>query len=480
VQAASPNDNTKEKKKEVRERKKQARLAAKQALSQPSQPKPPTVNKPKIEEEKGPIAVAMDQVAQPAPPSNKLKLDDELCEKIADLFSNAMEPITSSLALEIVPSPPEPKQPDAILAKYIGEKGPSAKSARRAELEATIKTLKATAATLQGGGESVAAILAGVQSQLEVDEAALAKLPKDAPSQDLERMAVTGARSAYETHAQARRDREARGAAKATERQDQRLSHIANLKQQLALLEAGLLTTVAENSAKHEKNAAAAAAVDEQVLALFDQKLAGIADVAMQPAPPGPSTSNAAPAAVALALEAAARVEVPAATLQELETLKQANARLMALVETSCIKIMECFEKRFEDIMPNHIAKPAITDPDQLVACGGLFNTLQNWAAMGARDPFEWNALAGATGTGVDVIQLCRQLLGDTWGRWYATEPPGLDSVVPCQVGLLIHYGLGLLQQEYVKEEAREKVAQMSREGHEAVRASSKRLRVAK
>jgi len=343
-------------------------------------------------------------------------------------------------------------------------------------LEATIKTLKATATTLQGGGESVAAILADVQSKLEVDEAALAKLSKDAPSQDHERMAVTGARSAYETHAQARRDREARGAAKAAERQGQRLKHIANLKQQLALLEAGLLTITAENSAKHEKSAAAAAAVDEQVLALFDQKLAGIADVSMQPAPPSSSPSNAAPATVALALEAAAKVEVPAATLQELETLKQANARLMALVETSCIKIMECFEKRFDDIMPDHILKPAITDPDQLVACGGLFSTLQNWVTMGARDPFEWNALAGATGTGVEVIPLCRQLLGGIWDRWYATDPPCLDSVVPCQVGLLIHYGLGLLQQEYVKEEAREKAAKMGREGLEAVRASSKKL----
>ena len=378
VPGTPPSDNTKEKKKEVRERKKQARLAAKKALSQPSQPKPPAVNKPKDEEEKGPVATAMAQAAQPAPILNKLKLDDELCANIADLFHGAVEPITSSLALEVVPSPPEPQHPDLILSIFIGEEGPSAKSAKRAELEATIKTLKATATTLQGGGESVAAILAEVQSKLEVDEAALAKLSKDAPSQDHERMAVSGARSAYETHAQARRDREARGAAKAAERQAQRLSHIANLKQQLELLEKGLVAITAENTAKHEKCAAAAAAVDVQVLALFDQKLAGIAEVTMQATPPSPTPNTAAPATVALALQAAAQVEVPASTLQELETLKQANARLMALVETSCTKIKECFEKRFDDITADHIPKPAITDPNKLVACGGLYNTLQN------------------------------------------------------------------------------------------------------
>jgi len=98
---------------------------------------------------------------------------------------------------------------------------------------------------------------------------------------------------------------------------------------------------------------------------------------------------------------------------------------------------------------------------------------------MGARDPFEWKALAEATGTDTEVIPLCRQFLGDVWDRWFATDPPGLDSVVPCQVGLLIHYGLGILQQEYVKEEAREKIAKMGREDLEAVGASSKRLRVA-
>jgi len=422
----------------------------------------------------------MEQVVQPTTGPSKLKLDDELYEKITDLLTNALEPITSSLAQELVPSPPEPKQPDVIVSKYIGEKGPTAKSARRAELEATIKTLRTTATTLQGGGESVASLLANVQSQLDADEAALAKLSKDAPSQSHERMAVSGAKTAYETHAQARRDREVRGAAKAVERQELRLSHIASLKHQLLLVEANLLTVTAENAAKYEKCAAAAAKVDEQVLALFDQKLASIADVNMQPASPNAPPSTGAPDAVAFAIQAAAQVEVPVTTLQELEELKKANARLMALVETSCINIKECFEKRFEDIGPGHISKPTITDPDKLVACEGIFNALQNWVTMGARDPFEWSALAKASGAGEEIIQLCRQFLGDTWNRWYATDQPNLDSVVPSQVGLLFHYGLGLLQQEYGKEEARERVAKMGREGLEAVRASSKRLRVAK
>ena len=115
----------------------------------------------------------------------------------------------------------------------------------------------------------------------------------------------------------------------------------------------------------------------------------------MQGTSPSPTPGPAAPATVALALQAAAQVEVPAATLQELETLKQANARLMALVETSCIKIKESFEKRFDDITSEHIPKPAmVTDPNKLVACGGLYETLQAWVVMGAQHPFEWKALA--------------------------------------------------------------------------------------
>jgi len=481
--SAASTATTKEQKKEARERKRKARLEAKKAAAQVSTPKAEPV-KP-LQEEQGPVAAALALAAVPPSTTNKLHLPADLREKIALLLPAAAEPICLSLAQEVAPSAPEANNPEAIMAKYIGEKGPTAKSQKKGELEATIIKWKATIATLQDGGEPVAAVLADVRAKLEADEAALAKLAKDAPSQEHERMAVAGAKTAYETYVQARRDREARGAAKSKERQALRMQHIADLKQQIVLLEKGVVQIATENSTKHMKSAEAAAAVDAQVLALFDQKLASLTDsAAMTDAPVINAGSSNYTLSHVRALEAAAKVEVPAATLQELETLKQTNARLMELVQSSCNKIKEIFEKSYDDIQPEHLPVPSVTEPNTLIACAGLYNTLQSWAFSGAPTPFEWRALGQAAGGDSDIFTLGKYLLGDVWDRWYVDNPPNLDTVVPRQVGLLIYHCLSLVKKDFEKEDSRDeesraKVSKFAREGLEAVRASAKRLRLA-
>jgi len=103
------------------------------------------------------------------------------------------------------------------MTKFIGERGPSAKLAKKEELQAEIRRYESALVIFGEAGDP--AIVESIKAKLKTAEEALAKATKDAPSQDHELKAVQEAKSSYEVFVQARKDREVKGAQKATERE---------------------------------------------------------------------------------------------------------------------------------------------------------------------------------------------------------------------------------------------------------------------
>ena len=268
--------NTKEaKKREARARKRAARETAR-ASTTGTTPTPASVTTPAPVQAPGPVASAMAQASTPAPTVTRIKLKEETTSKLIFLLPSAADKIVTSLAQEVVPGPVEPKCAATIMGQFIGERGPTAKTARTLKLENLISKLKMAITSLQGPGDSMKDVIEGMQAKVEASEKELARINKDAPSMDHERMAVAEARSSYEVSMQARLDRAARGASKAEERQDARLERINALKGEITILEEAVTKCYIENTIKHKERAQAAAELDKQVLAAFDQQLADL------------------------------------------------------------------------------------------------------------------------------------------------------------------------------------------------------------
>ena len=309
--ATSPKE---QKKREARARKRAGRDAHKQVIEREKHQAEP-VSMPAPSQAPGPVANAMAQAASVQPALTRLALPAELTDNLEYLFPAAANKIVVSLAQEVVPGPVEAKCPNATMAKFIGERGPTAKTARKLELEKAISKLRAALTSLQDGGEAVAEFAESLKNKIEIHEKELSKITKDQPSQDHERMAIAEARSSYEVAMQARLDREVKGAGKSMERQKERVEHIAALKLEIGKLEEGTIKAFNENAAKHKARAEAAATLDKEVLALFDKKLATLTEPqAMQgiiagDQAPHQGPPNAGP--LTLSLAAAANLDVP-------------------------------------------------------------------------------------------------------------------------------------------------------------------------
>jgi len=214
------------KKREARARNRAARIVAKQsAAKEDATPKAVPGPTP------GAVATAMAAVYDPpSTPPKRLALPTSLLEATPLLTADILKVVTDSLAQETVPAAFDQKDPDAALAKAIGERGPVAKIAKKSEVEANISKFKAVVATLQGGGEECADLLKAAQANLDTAVAQLSKISKDTPSPTHEHKALLEVRSAHEANTQARRDREQKGVAKAAERLQERHQHLAELR----------------------------------------------------------------------------------------------------------------------------------------------------------------------------------------------------------------------------------------------------------
>ena len=444
------------KKREARARKRQARQQAK-AASRPA---------PAPQDQHADSQAADQEVIQQAPaPSTvlcKLALPVELVRAIPLLLPNAAKQIVDNLALDSVPAgSQEQRSPEAVVAKLLGDRGPSAKVARKAELEAQISRLKAILVTM-GTDDSVNEATKMVQEKLDGAVASLNKLAKATPSQDHERMAMAEAKSSYELAVQARRDRELRGAAKAEARRIQRQKLLDDLKEQVGFLEEGLKTTVAENNQKHAARAAAAADFDGKVLALLDRKLDELKAN-------GPGQE----AGAQVAATAPPQAPTP---LEELKAAKEQIAQLQQRLQAAADRVQTAFDKAF-DVEPSQLPKASLPAQGHLPSYGALYRTIQSWTMAGATNPFDWDALAAVTGQGgPHPTDIATNLLGPIWQKWYTAAPDG-SEVVPRQLALLLFHGLNGIKFEYESQEQEQLAASMAVDAYGAVRASAKRLR---
>ena len=118
--------------------------------------------------------------AAPAP-AGKVQLPQELASQLP-LLGPAVKALNESLAFEPLPSSAERRSPEAILAKLLGGKDPNAACSKREGRVATINSLKSAIVALAAGGDLCADEIKNLQYKLGTEEAALAKMERNALS----------------------------------------------------------------------------------------------------------------------------------------------------------------------------------------------------------------------------------------------------------------------------------------------------------
>jgi len=468
------------KKREARTRRRDERKAKVLASQTARAPPTPTT----VAAAPGPVAVALESQVPPNT-KGKIHLPDDVIAAAPLLFPHAAKGILESLAAEHAPPPLDLKSPEAILSKHLGDRGPTAKEAKRIDLETAIGKLKSAITSLSDGGEAVADATAALKADLDAKETSLLKLQKDAPSQEHQLKAIAEARSSLELSIQARRDREQRGAAKAAERRAARASLVKDLKAQIAAVEAGLIKIDEENSRNHQERAQAAAELDAKALALFDKRLAdkeaedksGGSTVAANPVtgPQQPLALVAAPNA-----QSGVPPPEPGTDISSLAELEAARIRIAALeqqMQKAVNQALQEFE-RVADVDVSQLPPVDMPSAEALPLFGGLFMTLQNWTLAGAQAPLDYTALRTAMGEAADPVAVAKSILADAWDKWYPGVTPVLTSVVPRQVAVVLLHRLTQIKLVF-EGDVKDRVDKLALEGTAAVQASGKRLRVA-
>jgi len=472
-------DDKQIKKREARTRKREERKAKAMAHQPARAPPPPTA----AVAEPGPVAAAMETQVQ-ATAKGKIQLPDDVVEAAPLLFPYAVKGILESLAAEHAPPPLDLKSPEAILSKHLGDRGPTAKEARRIDLETAIGKLKSAITSLSDGGEVVADSTAALKADLDVKEAALLKLQKDAPSQEHQMKAIAEARSSLELSIQARKDREQRGNVKATERREARNAIVDDLMAQILAVKAGLTKIDEENSRSHQERAQAAAELDAKALALFDKRLA---DKEAEDRTRGRTVAaNTGSGTPPLSLTAAPRVQggvpppEPDTDIESLAELEAARVRHVALEQKMQKAISQALQEfeRVADVDVHQLPPVEMPTAEGLPLYGGLFITLQNWSLAGAQNPLDYTALRTSMGDAADPVEVAKSILASAWDKWYPGTTPLLTSVVPRQVAVVLLHRLAQVKLVF-EGDVKDRVDKLALEGTAAVQASGKRLRVA-
>jgi len=311
-----------------------------------------------------------------------------------------------------------------------------------------------------------------VDEKIKTQKAELAKLLKDAPSQDIEAKSVAEQRSAYEVRAQGRLDNEAKGAARAAERREFRHKRIKDILEQLAILDKHLAEIEAENAVKYATKAAAAAEQDRKVLALFDQKIAKLAPQTVAPAVPAAGAGHA--GTVAAITDANGNIADPA-TPEELRKAQEQVVQQTENLRVAAAKFQAEFE-RVVEIDVKNIPKAQVPDKEQFITYGALHSVLQQWSLSGAADAFIWLDLKKTAALAGDPVDVAKKLLGKTWRDWYKQDPEEI-AIVPRHLALLIGHCLAGVKLEFDKD-AQDQVDQMAIEGCHEIKESAKRRKM--
>ena len=147
-------------------------------------------------------------------------------------------------------------------------------------------------------------------------------------------------------------------------------------------------------------------------------------------------------------------------------------------MQAAASKVQLEFERSFDNVIPTELPPTQLPKPEELPVYGTLWQALNTWTCTGASTPFDWDSLQQLTPSGTPPVNLCQQLLGPTWKRWYADGQPAATSVVPRQLALLALLCLGNMKIEYESRDTAEEVQKRAEVGFAAMRESAKRLRV--
>ena len=412
------------------------------------------------------------------PSAKKLFIPEDLTLRTPLLTEDVLKSIKDSLALEVIPPLADTASPEVLVQKALGDRGPAAKVAKVAELQANITAFKTMIITAQTNGDTMGDVEKMLNEKLEAAEAALSKAQKDAPSQLSELRAVQEAKSSYELKAQTRKDLQQKGLAKALERKAERHLYIKQSKDQWDILDQGLNDLEAKNYQAHAARAAAMTDIDDKVFALFDAKI-----TALQQAPQVQVTGQ-------LALPQVQAPSAPLNAITELEDLKKKVAEQQALIAQQHAKmqetyiaavqkqneLMQKFERRFEEILPAMLPAARVPEKEHIAAIGATHSVLQGWQVAGAASPFAWDALDTLVGPGLEGTSVAKELVGDAiWQKWYPDALPQSSEVVPQQLTLLILKCLDDITQAF--EDSKDAITTLATQGAVKVRDSTKRLR---
>jgi len=457
------------KKRQSRARKKLARMNAKEPVKDndnkgkdKDKDKSKDVNKEKEAEKATPEATPdPTPTTAPAQPA-KLQLPEVLAKAIPRLMPEAIKDLLDSLAKEIVPSERELPSPEEAVAKLLDAKGPIAKASKLDEQTTHIAQLKSGLEKLKDGGDIMEDARACLRAKLATAEAAFAKLAKETPSQDYERKALVEFKSKYETGSQARKDNEARGQAKSAERKIFREACIQSLKDQVALLEAGITTLEAENDAKYAERTKAQEAQDAGVLKLLDAKIAAAKTQAPQPQTP----------------TAAAAGSGQVGSMAEWESLRKQcadHATIQAKYEELTNAVQAQFNVHYEDATS---LIPSETNPNAkyMPTLGAMYRALQRWMMSGANYPFDWTDFKPVIGEELKASDIAKELLGRAWHKWYKGGTPAETDIIPKQVVLLVLHRLGQIKSVFEADLEEENEAKAQR-SYDSMRDASKRPR---
>jgi len=308
-----------------------------------------------------------------------------------------------------------------------------------------------------------------ITKKLEATEQALAKAQRDVPSQLSELKSVLEAKSSYELGIQTRKDQQARGAAKSSERKSARHEHIATLREQIDTLEKAMIKLEDDNDAAHEARAKANSDIDTKVLALFDKKITSLQ---------GPSAANAPASSTAtppLALPSPVEVQTPN-TLTELNEFKVKFEEMRIKLEAATGAMIKQFEATYEELIPSMLPATEVPEGDTIMAYATIYDFLQQWKLRGAA-PFDWEALDTAAGPSRNAIDVVRKLIGDVWSKWYGSTMPAPSTVVPRQLALTIDHCLSNVKAVFEASDQQTAIRELAEKAGEVARLSAKRLR---
>jgi len=437
------------KKREARTRRRQARAEAKKGNENTE----PNKNACTV------AAVPSPEPATSAPPAaspkavkEKVTLPEKLCEQIQFLMPVAIKPILESLAVETVPIIPDAKSAEDVVSKTIGQQSPTAKLAKKTEIQADIVRLKEALILFQGGGEAMTKIREGMEAELKAQEEALAKALKGAPSPDHELKALQQARSSYEVTIQERKDNAAKGEAKALARRTARHKHVEELRSQLKLLEDELNVIEDNNTKLHVEKTTLAAELDTKVLKLIDEKIAAITrrlatDASTPPPPPQQGT-------LALALLQDQAPPTAQAATDHLNTQKVAMEQQLAQLQAAFKAhqeqeaIQQALDKVVDTVSLEALPTVTLQGKDELEVSGygRVYRFLSRWLNLGASTPFTIDEMGKSLQLKPEAIGLVLDAaLGNKTADWIKDA----TTIVPRQCCMFAHHSLSKLKAEY-------------------------------